>query len=84
MAALFSDQAEVDRGFGWERVTVLDALQARDLTYRCHECGGEVRPHEEGTTKQRAHFEHTQRHTGCSLKRRVFSGTKSRHPHALD
>lgn len=50
---------------------------------RCPECHGRVRAHKEGTTGQRAHFEHFAAHSGCSLKP-TFRGVRSRHPEALD
>lgn len=50
---------------------------------RCPECHGPVRPHKQGTTGQRAHFEHRKRHEGCSLKKSTFNGRRSRHPDAL-
>ena len=77
------DEAETREGTGWRRVTVEEALAARNADYRCPRCHGPVQPHKEGTTAQRAHFEHKQKHAGCPLKPGTFSGTESPHPHAL-
>lgn len=75
------DSCEIRTADGWERVSVADALSRRGESMRCPACHGPVRAHKEGTTGQRAHFEHLRSHDGCRLKQ-SFSGTDSRHPDA--
>lgn len=68
----------------WSARTVAEVLAAAARgPIRCPECHGRVRAHKEGTTGQRAHFEHMRRHDGCSLKS-TFNGRKTRHPDALE
>jgi len=51
----------------WELVDIGLALtMPRSRRMRCAECGGRVRAHGAGTTGQAAHFEHQERHRGCS------------------
>ncbi len=76
------DSCEIRMAAGWERISITDALSRRGETMRCPACHGPVKTHKEGTTGQRAHFEHVQAHTGCRLKS-GFSGTESPHPDAL-
>ena len=47
----------------------------RALTYRCIECGGQVRAHATGKDGSTGHFEHAGRNQGCSLGD-CFDGTK--------
>lgn len=69
----------------WVRRAVAEVLTAAARSpIRCPECHGRVRAHKEGTTGQRAHFEHMKRHEGCSLKKSTFSGRRARHPEALE
>lgn len=77
------DTCEILAEGAWERIDVEDALARRGLApMRCPVCHGPVRAHKAGTTGQRAHFEHQQRHDGCRLAS-GFSGAESEHPHAL-
>ena len=77
------DEAEIRDGAGWRRIGIAEALgEPRSAEMRCPSCGGRVKAHREGTTAQRAHFEHYQRHDGCPTKR-GFKGLFTRHPHAL-
>lgn len=67
----------------WRPVDVDEVLaMAPRQQLRCIECRGAVRAHREGTTGQRAHFEHRVAHRGCS-RGSTFSGTGSAHPAAL-
>jgi len=80
-----ADEAEIRNGAGWRRIGIAEALsEPRSSVMRCLGCGGRVKAHREGTTAQRAHFEHYQKHAGCRLKPSTFDGTATRHPHALD
>lgn len=76
------DSCEIQTADGWDRISVADARSRRGEPMRCPACHGRVRAHKEGTTGQRAHFEHLRSHDGCRLKP-GFSGTESRHPEAL-
>lgn len=84
MAGDIIEDCEVSLGRGWQRIGIDDALRLRPERMRCPECHGRVRAHRQGTTGQRAHFEHFQTHTGCSRKPSTFSGHRSLHPDALD
>jgi hypothetical protein len=77
------DECEVKSGTQWVAIGIEEALERRGEKMRCPECHGPVRPHKEGTTDQRAHFEHLTKHVGCALKDNTFSGTSSPHPNAL-
>ena len=78
------DEAEIRDSAGWRRIGISEAFgEGRDVVLRCPSCHGRVKAHREGTTAQRAHFEHYQRHDGCPTKP-GFKGPATRHPHALD
>lgn len=56
-------------------IGVEEAMQLRDEAkkrlrpypqFHCRECGEDVKPHEEGTTGQAAHFEHWRKNLNCS------------------
>ena len=68
----------------WVSTPIEDALSKYDATRtkRCPECHGQVRAHKAGENGMRPHFEHYDRHTGCSLGD-AFLGTPSMHPKAL-
>ena len=79
-----ADEAEIRDGAGWRRISVAEAIgEPRSVEMRCVSCHGPMRVHKEGTTNQRAHFEHRQRHDGCPTKP-GFKRPAARHPHALD
>lgn len=86
-AASIADEpeCEIRRGDEWVTITISEALRvSNDVDMRCIECHGRVIPmptYKSGTPK---HFEHRVLHRGCSTKRRTFSGTRSRHPEALE
>lgn len=51
----------------WVPITIDLALKMpRGRRMRCPECHGRVRAHKEGSTGQKAHMEHYERHPGCS------------------
>jgi len=80
-----SDQCEIPQAVGvWRMIGVSDALPLRGMVkMRCPECLGPARPHEASSDGDvSAHFEHLQRHKGCS-KGDCFVGERARHPHAL-
>ncbi len=64
----------------WETISLDDALNRFDGSRmkRCPECHGQVRAHRPGTNGMRAHFEHFEAHSGCSLSP-IFSGTRTPH-----
>ena len=62
------DVCEIATSNGWEAINIDDALQRRGEPMRCPACHGAVRPHKEGTTGQRAHFEHLKAEVGCRLR----------------
>jgi hypothetical protein len=66
----------------WHEISVEKALSL-GVRMRCPECKGAVRPHnaaQDGSME--AHFEHLERHDGCSLGN-YFSGVETPHPHPL-
>lgn len=70
----------------WCVISIQNALRLRlaDEIFRCVECHGRVKPHSASPT-QGAHFEHEQRHAGCSLSDGYVRGTRlTRHPHAME
>jgi hypothetical protein len=80
-----SDQCEIPKAVGvWRLIGVQDALPLKgNVKMRCPECWGPVRPHEASADGLAlAHFEHLQRHKGCS-RGDCFEGVRSKHPHAL-
>ncbi len=51
----------------WQPIDIGVAItMPRSRRLRCVECGGQVRAHGVGATGQAAHFEHLERHPGCS------------------
>jgi hypothetical protein len=83
MLEKFDDLAEIENNDGWTTISIVEALcQPRSRRLRCLGCGGQLRAHKEGTTGQRAHFEHYERHDGCP--RVNYFGDKPRpHPRSL-
>ena len=62
------DLCEIEADGGWKLIDVATALGLpRNTHMRCPNCHWPIRVHKEGTTGQRAHFEHTsgQTRTGC-------------------
>lgn len=75
--------AELHANRTWNPISIAVALSMpRSRRMRCPECHGRVRAHREGTTGQRAHMEHYERHTGCS-RGDCFDGNSRPHPRAL-
>lgn len=72
-------------GGTWSRIGIDEAIDRRGaIEMRCSECHGRVRAHRAASDKSfRAHFEHAQRHAGCSRSPR-YSGVQTRHPAAVD
>jgi hypothetical protein len=67
----------------WTAIDLSTALRlARTRFMRCVECHGRVRAHREGSTGQRAHMEHDERHPGCS-RGDCFDGHQRRHHRAI-
>jgi hypothetical protein len=68
----------------WITRTIDEALRLhRDRELRCSECHGRVRAHHQAQDgSMKAHFEHFQRHEGCS-RSWCFGGTRFVHPKAL-
>ena len=68
----------------WVTIPLDDALDKYDASRekRCIECHGAVRAHREGDNGMRAHFEHLDKHEGCS-RGNYFNGTKMPHRKAL-
>lgn len=79
-----ADVCEVQVRGAWVPVPLEQALNQLDASRlkRCIECHGRVRAHRQGDNGMRAHFEHVERHEGCSLGP-VFNGQKTPHPKAL-
>lgn len=57
----------IRRGGDWQALTIAEALDDRKGDMRCPECHGRVQAHKEGTTGQRAHFEHKRANVACSF-----------------
>jgi len=75
--------AELFANKQWQPVEIELALQmGPGRIMRCVDCGGRVRAHKAGTTGQRAHREHYERHSGCP-RSVSFCGERSPHPGAL-
>lgn len=75
--------AELFANKRWNMISVEHALSMpRSRVLRCPECQGRVRAHREGSTGQRAHMEHYERHKGCS-RGDCFDGTSRPHPRSL-
>jgi hypothetical protein len=75
---------EVRVGSTWETIGVEEARHGyKGYDLRCPECGGRVRAFPEYNTGVKAHFEHEQAHTGCSLTSYNFVPPKTAHPAAL-
>jgi hypothetical protein len=71
--------AELWGNKSWNLIGIDTGLtMPKERRMRCPECHGKVWPHKEGTNAQKAHFEHDERNTGCSLGN-CFDGTKRRH-----
>ena len=80
-----SEKCEIPKGAGvWREISIHEALPLKGrVPMRCLECHGPVRPHAGAKDRSLdAHFEHLQRHPGCSLGD-CFSGSRSVHPHAF-
>ena len=81
-------ECEINRASPWERVSIEEVLSLRgrnegpDGRLRCPECHGRVRAHEAGGAAA-AHFEHLVKFEGCPLGS-CFSGTRGRHPDAVE
>ncbi len=68
------------RVFGWQRMSIKEALHLQDETFRCPECLGRVRLRQASEEKEKiAHGEHYSKNTGCSLGEH-FDGEKHLHP----
>ena len=70
---------EVQVRGSWIPISISQALRLhKERTMRCVECHGRVRAHSEGKNGNRPHFEHHERHKGCSLGD-CFDGVKTIH-----
>lgn len=81
-------RCEVWTGTQWEIQDVSKILPNRNVLFvRCHECHGAVSLMSESKDKRNAaHFEHREKHSGCSLTHKgykKFTGTKTPHPQAV-
>ena len=67
------------RTFGWQVISVEDALHLQEDRFRCPECFGKVRLHRASVDPEmEAHAEHFARNKGCSLGD-CFDGTRRPH-----
>lgn len=72
-------ECEIKIGGMWQRITLAQALALdKSRIFRCIECEGRVRAHQEGNNGQAPHFEHEQRNPGCSLGD-CFNGVPAKH-----
>jgi hypothetical protein len=68
------------RVFGWQRMSVKQALQLQDETFRCPECLGKLRLYPASLEKDTPGYaRHLSKNTGCSLGD-CFDGQKRPHP----
>jgi hypothetical protein len=75
--------AELYANKQWHSIEIELAFQmGPSRLMRCPDCHGRVRAHKAGTTGQRAHMEHYERHCGCS-RSAAFGGERPPHPSAL-
>jgi hypothetical protein len=73
-----------DRAFGWQRMSVTDALRLQEDNFRCPECLGRVRLRAASSEKETtAHGEHYSKNPGCSLGS-AFAGEKKLHSKPLN
>lgn len=82
----FTDPVTGHRGRDWQVISIHEALRLRisEEIFRCIECHGRVRPHN-ASDSQGAHFEHEQRHSGCSLSDAYVQGApRVPHPRAIE
>lgn len=78
-----AQECEIREGGGWIRIGIEGALELpRSEVKRCPECHGQLRMHRAGDGNP-AHFEHRQRHKGCSLSHR-FDGIRRGHPDPIE
>jgi hypothetical protein len=71
------------RVFGWQRMSVTEALRLQDETFRCPECLGKVRLHAASAEKEHpAYGKHLGKNAGCSLGD-CFDGVKRPHIKAI-
>jgi hypothetical protein len=78
-----TDRCEMKIKDGWASLKIDDAIGLNpDILKRCIECHGKVRAHRASTNGMRAHFEHVDAHSGCSLGD-SFTGKETLHPKAL-
>ena len=79
-----ADACEVQVKGVWVPVSLDEALNRLDAsrTKRCVECHGQVRAHRRGDNGMAAHFEHLERHEGCSFGA-SFNGVKTPHRRSL-
>ncbi len=83
MSGISATNAEVKSDGLWVGVSVDKITTQRQRpTTRCAECHGRVRAHRMGSNGLAAHFEHLDRHAGCSAGF-YFDGKRSLHPSAL-
>jgi hypothetical protein len=72
-------------GPDWTELEIEDALKisrgTRDM--RCPACHGRVVPHKKYSNGTDAHFEHSTKHSGCSLSGYLYFGPPRLHPDAL-
>ena len=75
---------ELWNGRHWVSITIEQALELPSRRRkRCPECGGRVRAHKASDDGiMAAHFEHFERHPGCSLGD-SFDSNRRPHPEAL-
>ena len=76
-----SCEAWLDNNWQVEMIDDVLAMDPRPLL-RCADCHGRVRAHHQANNGMRAHFEHFEKHEGCSLKS-TFKGSRSRHPNPM-
>ena len=68
----------------WQPIEIdLAVKMPKSRRMRCPECGGQVRAHRVGSSGQDAHFEHLERHKGCS-RGDCFDGAKRPHHRPLN
>ena len=85
MVELAPNVCEVKVGGQWLAVSLAEAATRFIATEkRCPACHGRVATTGTFTAKDRRRLDHRRNHTGCPLLPRIYCGTPSLHPEAVE
>jgi DNA-directed RNA polymerase subunit RPC12/RpoP len=74
---------QVKNGAEWTDRDIDAALKSAGEDMRCPACGGRVFAHKAYSNGTAAHFEHQEKHKGCSLSGYLFAPPATTHPNPL-